>query len=71
MLVSSFNLCQSFNYAPYLFFKKLQIRDQLFLYRLCEKLKKFKILDLCDLRFIEALQNLKMSVTFLFLKIFT
>jgi hypothetical protein len=27
MLVSSFNLSQSFNYAPYLF----QIRDQLFL----------------------------------------
>jgi hypothetical protein len=33
MLVSSFNLLQSFNYAPNLFCKKtVQIRDQLFLY---------------------------------------
>ncbi len=33
MLVSSFNLSQSFNYTPYLFYKKtVQNRDQLFLY---------------------------------------
>jgi hypothetical protein len=33
MLVSSFNLSQSFNYAPYLFCKKtVQLRDQFFLY---------------------------------------
>ncbi len=33
MLVSSFNLLQSFNYTPYLFYKKtVQIRDQVFLY---------------------------------------
>jgi hypothetical protein len=33
MLVSSFNLSLSFNYAPYLFGKKtVQKRDQLFLY---------------------------------------
>ncbi len=33
MLVSCFNLSQSFNYAPYLFFQKtVQNRDQLFLY---------------------------------------
>jgi hypothetical protein len=32
MLVSSFHLSQSFNYAPYLFCKKtVQIRDKLFL----------------------------------------
>ncbi len=33
MLVSSFNLSQSFNYTPYLFYKKtVQIRGQFFLY---------------------------------------
>jgi hypothetical protein len=33
MLVSSFDLSQSFNYTPYLFYKKtVQIRDTLFLY---------------------------------------
>ncbi len=33
MLVSSFNLSQSFNYTPYLFFKKtVQIKNQFFLY---------------------------------------
>ncbi len=33
MLVSSFNLSQSFNYTPYLFYKKtVQIRDRFFLY---------------------------------------
>ncbi len=33
MLVSSFNLLQSFNYTPYLFYKKtVQIRDKFFLY---------------------------------------
>ncbi len=33
MLVSSFNLSQSFNYTPYLFYKKkVQNRDQMFLY---------------------------------------
>ena len=33
MLVSSFKLSQSFNYTPYLFYKKtVQIRDQFFLY---------------------------------------
>ncbi len=41
MLVSSFNLSQSINYTPYLFYKKpVQIRDKFFLYmdlveRLC------------------------------------
>ncbi len=29
---NGFNLSQSFNYAPYLFCKKVQFRDQLFLY---------------------------------------
>jgi hypothetical protein len=33
MLVSSFNLSQSFNYTPYLFYKKtVQIRDTFCLY---------------------------------------
>jgi hypothetical protein len=33
MLVTSFNLSQSFNYKPYLFYKKMvQIRDKFFLY---------------------------------------
>jgi hypothetical protein len=33
MLVSSFNLSQSFNYTLYLFYKKtVQIREQFFLY---------------------------------------
>ncbi len=33
MLVSSFNLLQSFNYMPYLFYKKtVHFRDQFFLY---------------------------------------
>ncbi len=33
MLVSTFNLSQSFNYTPYLFNQKtVQIRDQFFLY---------------------------------------
>ncbi len=33
MLVSSFNLSQSFKYTPYLFYKKtVQIRDQFFLF---------------------------------------
>ncbi len=33
MLVSSFNLSQSFNYTPDLFYQKtVQIRDQFFLY---------------------------------------
>jgi hypothetical protein len=32
MLVNRSNLSQSFNYTHYLFFKKLQNRDQLFLY---------------------------------------
>jgi hypothetical protein len=33
MLVSSFNLSQSFNYTPYFFYKRtVQIRDKFFLY---------------------------------------
>jgi hypothetical protein len=32
MLVSSFNLLQSFNYTPYLFNKTVQIRDKFFPY---------------------------------------
>jgi hypothetical protein len=37
MLVSSFNLSQSFNYTPYLFYQKtVQIRDQFFLYILMD-----------------------------------
>ncbi len=33
MLASSFNLSQSFNYTPYLFYENtVQIRDQFFLY---------------------------------------
>jgi hypothetical protein len=33
MLVNSFNLSQSFNYKPYLFYQKtVQIRDHFFLY---------------------------------------
>jgi hypothetical protein len=32
MLVSSFNLSESFNYTPYLFKKTVQITDPFFLY---------------------------------------
>ncbi len=35
MLINCFNLSQSFNYTPYLFYKKtVQIRDQFFLYNM-------------------------------------
>jgi hypothetical protein len=32
LLVSRFNLLQTFNYTPYLFTKTLQLRDKFFLY---------------------------------------